>query len=107
MATQNKITIYRAEDIVLNFTMTPTTDITGWTLVFNVSESKNSATKLITNKACSIVSAVAGTFTASLLTSDTNIAPGEYWWDVYRTNSGSVRCVAYGPFNVQAVAKFP
>jgi len=112
MARSTPISINRGEDITLNFTAyttdTGTTpeDITGWTLVFTVAEASNSATKLIT-KTCSIASAVAGTFTATLLSADTNIAPGRYWADVYRTNAGYVRCLYTGPFNIGSVAYKP
>lgn len=107
MAETATITVFRGQRYTLNFTMTPTTDITGWTLAFNVAKSANHPTKLIDDKAMSITLAAAGTFSVALTPTETNVKPGSYYWDAWRTNSGYETCLAYGTFTVMADAKYP
>lgn len=113
MARTANLSIYRGEDITLNFTAYTTDtgstaeDITGWTLSFTVSRSRNSSDKLLT-KACSIVIAASGTFRAIIADTDTdNIAPGAYFWDVWRTDAGYERLLGSGTFNILGNARIP
>lgn len=112
MARESTLLVYRGEDVAIPFvaytadTGTTAEDITGWTLVFTVSEAKDSPSKLI-QKTCSHVSDAAGTFAATLLNADTDIRPGLYFWDVYRTDSGSMRCIGFGGFKIQGTANRP
>lgn len=104
--------IFRGEDVRLDFTAYTTDtgstpqDITGWTLIFTVAEQANSTSKLIT-KTCTHVVDANGTFYASLASADTDIAPGRYWCDVYRTDTGYLRCLGSGPFTLEGVAYKP
>ena len=43
MATINNISFYRGEDIALVFTMSPVTNITGWTITFSLRNNPNDA----------------------------------------------------------------
>lgn len=113
MARTTALSIYRGEDITLNFTQYTTDtgstaeDITGWTLVFNVAREENSATKLIT-KSGTILVAASGTFRVTLLAADTaDIQPARYYWDVWRTDSGYARLLGEGAFNITASARLP
>lgn len=106
MATESTITVFRGERATLNFTMSPVVNITGWTLAFTVAARANSSTKLIAATP-SIVSGTDGTFRVSLTTTNLNIAPGHYYFDVWRTDSGYEEVLAYGPFVIAADAKMP
>lgn len=113
MARTSPITMFRGEDIVLNGTVYTTDtgstaeNISGWALSFSVAEARNSTVKLIT-KAGSIVSAAAGTFTVTIDDTDTDsIAPGTYFWDVWRTDSGSERLLGKGAFTIEGNARIP
>ena len=114
MARTTNIAIYRGEDITLNFTAYTTDagstaeDITGWTLYFTVAQSRNSTAKVISPVACSIVTAASGTFRAIIADTDTdNIAPGAYFWDVWRTDAGYERLLGSGTFNIIGNARIP
>lgn len=105
MAGTDAITVYRGEDIQLDFTMSPVENITGWTLLFTV-EGSSHATKLI-SKAGVIVSGAAGTFKVTLTATETDIRAGVYQYDFWRTDSGSNRALAVGTFTVSDVARHP
>lgn len=114
MARSTPISIYRGEDVPIDFTAYTTDggataeDITGWTLEFTVSDVRNStAAKLIT-KACSITVAASGTFRASLTDTETdNLQPGTYAWDVWRTDAGFERLLGEGAFVVKGNSRIP
>lgn len=99
MATITDIEIYRGEYITLDFTVDPVTNITGWTLQFTLSRQKNSNTKLIEEPGY-ITSAVAGEFSVDLDVDQTDLRPGKYYWDVWRTNAGSNRVLGIGEFTI-------
>jgi len=97
MATKNNIEIFRGEVVLLNFTMSPTVDITGWTIQFFCGELTVNAT---------IVSGGGGIFSVSL--SRTNTAawtPGTKRYDIWRTDSNSDVVLAYGAIEVMDVAR--
>lgn len=106
--TEQTITIYRGEAPVLNFTMSPVPDggIAGWTLEFTVAKKANSVTKML-SATPTIVSGVAGTFKATLTSTQTDIAPGAYWFDVWRTDAGLEEVIAAGEFVIVGVARIP
>jgi hypothetical protein len=106
MAVTETITIYRGEKVSLNLTMTPVESIAGWTIVFTVARKANSPTKLITQPA-SVVDGTAGTFTLALTEEQTDLAPGTYLFDVWRTDGGFEQVLAIGPFVVAPVARVP
>ena len=99
MATITDLEIYRGEAVDLDFTISPVEDISGWTIMFTLARQKNSTFKTI-ERLCTITSGPAGTFRASLLRTDTDIAPGKYYWDVWRTNGGSDKPLGLGDFVV-------
>lgn len=102
MAQTDSITVYRGEDRLIEVTMSPVTDITGWTLLLSV---RGVGGALFT-KSGTITSAEDGTFTFTLADDDTaNLKPGYYTYDVWRTDSGSERVVAIGNFIVTDVAR--
>ena len=108
MATEQTVTIYRGEEIVLNFTMAPNANIAGWTLLFTVAKTANSPTKLITQAATITNPSTDGKFSVSLDADQSkDIKPGTYYFDVWRTDAEQERVLALGPFVIAAVARLP
>ena len=105
MATVNDITVYRCEAPQLNFTMTPTTDITGWTISFCLKASPGDLPLLTV--AGAIVGAAAGTFKVNLTKANLTIPAGVYVYDVQRTDSGSEAVLSIGKFNLQPSILYP
>jgi hypothetical protein len=99
--------IYRGEDVALNFTLTPLTDITGWTLSFKVKQRLDDAAALLTI-AGSITTAAAGTFSVTLSAANTTtLSAGRYTYDVWRTDSGSNAALAIGALTVKGSVRLP
>jgi hypothetical protein len=104
--TEQTITIYRGEAPVLNFTLAPVVDISGWTLKFTVAKKSNSVTKMC-SATPTILSGPAGTFRATLTAAQTDIAPGAYFFDVWRLDAGFEEVLASGEVVVVGVARIP
>jgi hypothetical protein len=113
------VTVYRGGREVLNFTMSPVVDISGWAIEFTAAkrttkEQQNvltrlftsSATKLIT-KSADIVSGAGGTFRVTLTADDTDIASGIYEYDIWRTDEDEELPLALGQFIVGGVVRLP
>ena len=108
------ITFTRAEDVTIPFAVkvsdasgAAAQDITGWAIVFTVARAQNSKTKLI-QKTCSTTSAAAGTCSAAIASADSaDIEPGNYYGDVWRTDSGAKRKLAYGRVVIEGAARVP
>lgn len=100
--------IYRGEDVTLNFTMTPLTDITGWTMSFRVKAKLEDASVLLGPINASITTAAAGTFSVPLTAAQTSTLPvGTYDYDVWRTDSGSAATLDLGKLTVKGSVKTP
>lgn len=96
MARTQNITIDRGEDVVLNVTIyttdegTTPQDITGWTLQFNLTKTRDNPTKLVT-KAGTLVTPASGTARLAIDDTDTDgLASGGYYYDIARTDRKSV-----------------
>jgi hypothetical protein len=108
LAINQTIEIYRGEEVELPFTLTPVTDISGWTIQFTVAKGPNSSIKTIDTMAGTITSAVDGEFSVNLTAEVTGgINPGNYYYDVWRTDADSERVIAAGLFRVLPVARLP
>lgn len=105
MATLNNLEAYRCEAVQLNFTMTPTTDITGWTISFCLKATPTDAA--ILTVAGSVVSAAAGTFKVNLSKANLTQPAGVYVYDVQRTDSGSEAVLSIGAFNLKSSVLYP
>ena len=106
MAQKNNISIYKGEATQLAFTMTPTTDITGWTLTFSLKPNASDPTASLTI-AGAITNAAAGTFTITISHAQTGgLASGTYAYDVQRTNSGSETVLSIGVITVNQEVLF-
>lgn len=101
------ITVYRGEAITLPFTMSPVENIAGWTLKFTVSKAVNKTTKLLGPLAMVHDVDANGTFHVTLLEEDTNLNPGNYRWDVWRTDEGLEQPKATGPFILTGNVRVP
>ena len=107
MAVLNQnFTVYRGEDVTLNFTMDPVIDIAGWTLKFTAVKAVGQSTKAIDADGA-VVSGPAGTFRVQLPKLKTNIEPRAYVYDVWRTDPGNERLLALGTVTVAGVARNP
>lgn len=101
------IKIFRGEDIILHFTMTPVEDITGWVISLTVAKNNN-MTQKVTQQTAVLTSGPNGTFDVYLPKSVTQaIEPDTYKYDVWRTNTGEERILSVGDFIVGANARIP
>jgi hypothetical protein len=99
------VTIYRGTDAVLTFTATGVT-ITGWAITFTVE--RTAAVAKVIVKPAAVTDGANGVFTVTLLAADTaDLVPGDYQYDAFRTNAGSVTPLAVGIFRVADVARLP
>jgi hypothetical protein len=101
------ILVYRGEVAQLNFAMTPGVNVTGWTIMFTVSKKVNSVAKLIGPLAAVPVNPVAGTFYFQLTEDHTNLSPGVYVSDVWRTDEGFEQLLALQTFTISGDARVP
>jgi hypothetical protein len=106
MPVVQSISIYRGEDVTFPFTMSPPKDITGWVISFTVSKSVNSPVKLMQVTA-TITSGPNGTFNVILTSAQTDIEPGNYYYDVFRVTPGNNRILSVGEFNLKGDAREP
>jgi hypothetical protein len=113
MASNDKISIWRAEAVTLNFNVQQTDDlpsdpenITGWTLAFTVAPIFDSPTKTLT-KAGTVTDGPNGKCSVALTATETNIAVGSYKYDLWRTDAGQERPLSVGVFNVLPSARIP
>lgn len=100
-------TIYRGAAPTLNFTMTPTADITGWTIVFTVARALGSSTKGIVSQTASVTNGPGGLFSVPLTALQTNIRPAEYEYDVWRVDAGLEEPLAFGTLTIADVVRLP
>ena len=97
-----KITLYRGEDVKLNFspTVTPSSSIATWGLTFSIAVPGSLPLLELTTTAgdITIVSGTDGTFkvTISRARTATLTASSPYVWDVWRTDTGSYERLAGG-----------
>jgi hypothetical protein len=104
---EQNVDVYRGEQVMLNFTMSPVVDISGWALAFSLAKKRNSATKIIAAQAMTIVSGIAGTYRTPLTEEQSDLAPAIYEWDVWRTDEGFEQLVAIGTMPILAAVRTP
>ncbi len=100
MSVQSNLEFFQGEDIFLTLVLTPPQDITGWTLQGTV---RNALGGTVQFSYAGVVSdAGRGTFTITWGRSNTStLAPGDYVWDVRRTDSGKNTVLAHGQITVK------
>jgi hypothetical protein len=100
MANTQDIQFYVGEDIPINAVLDPVVDISGWAISFVMRFTAGGLPVLVTKTVGSgitIVSGPASTFIIQMLSADTStLAPGEYVYDVQRTDVGNHRMLVLG-----------
>lgn len=105
MAQLNDITTaYKGEAIRLAFTLTPLTDITGWTIVFTLKKLSTDPASILSVAASGMVNA-AGTFNILLSKANSLLPAGDYAYDVQRTDVGSEAVLSIGKFTINQEVK--
>ncbi len=106
MPGSDTVAIYRGEDVVVPFQVSPVENVTGWTIELNV-EGYPAVPKVIKKTPATITDGPNGKFQFALAAVETDVTPGHYQYDVTRTDSGSRRVLAEGTFVVDDVARLP
>lgn len=108
MALQQDLgTFLRGEDLSLGFTMTPLTDITGWTIVFTVKAAPEATTSLLSINA-TLTTPSSGIFTVPVTAAQTlGLSANTYAYDIWRTDSGSAAGLSIGSFTMKGSVKTP
>lgn len=107
MAIVNNIDIYKGEDVDLNFTMTPDTDITGWNIVMTVKNNMNDTGSLLTSTGA-LISSTGGQFRHQLTHANLlSLGVGNFAYDVQRTDVGSNAVLSIGALAVTQEALYP
>lgn len=95
MSVPSNISFFQGEDLELDFTLTPPKDMTGWTLTSSVKDKLGGTLQF--NPTVTITDAGRGLFKAVWPRGSTSaLAPGDYVWDVRRTDAGSNTVLAHG-----------
>lgn len=95
MSVPSNISFFQGEDLELDFTLTPPQDMTGWTLTGSVKDKLGGTLQF--NPTVTITDAGRGLFKAVWPRSSTTaLAPGDYVWDVRRTDAGKNTVLAHG-----------
>ena len=100
------IAVGRGEDITLHVKMDPVKDITGWVISFTIAKAFNVLPKLIQVTAIA-TNAPAGEYDIILTSTQLNINPDKYAYDIFRVNPGNLRLLRFGNFIIMPDAKFP
>lgn len=103
-AIQSNFSLYKGEDVVVTDSMTPVTNITGWSLQFTLRKNYGDATALVTKTVgagITVTDATNGVFKITLASADTaNLALGNYVYDVERTDVGNRTVLSIGNLNI-------
>jgi len=107
MATEQKLTIIRGDTTTYTVTLTDSAgdpiDITGYTFFMTVKKSKDDKDDdaIITEDVTSHSDPTNGVTVITLSSTDTNVAPGIYYYDIqYKDTSDNIKTVLYGVFEV-------
>jgi hypothetical protein len=101
VATQANIEFYKGEDVVLTVSMSPTTNISGWTLAFTLKKLYTDNTPVFTKTTggggITITDSVNGVFTITIASADTSgLDLRAYAFDIQRTNAGNRTVLTIG-----------
>jgi len=100
-AVSGNFSIYRGEDVTVTDTMSPATNITGWSLAFTVRKNYGDPNPALIAKTVgagiTITNATNGVFTIAIARADTaSLTPGVYVYDVQRTDAGNETVLTIG-----------
>lgn len=89
------------------FIMTPLTDISGWTISFELKSQATDTTALLTI-AASLTTPTLGLFTVTVSAAQTlTLLAGQYVYDVWRTDTGFADALALGSFAMKSSVRVP
>jgi hypothetical protein len=100
MAITNKLECFRGEAFYPSFTLLTPEDITGWTLVMSIKEFLTDSVALVTATGAP-TDAANGVFAVLLTAAQTLLAPGDYHYDIWRTNAGSECVLSIGVLKIK------
>lgn len=106
MPVVGNIDVWRGEDIILNLTHVPSKDITGWVISMTVSKAFNNTSKVF-QVTGTITSGPNGQAQVIITSSQLNINPGTYAYDIFRNSPGFLRCLRVGNLIIHPDARFP
>jgi hypothetical protein len=100
VSVQSNVAFFQGEDVVLYFQLTPPQDISSWTLTSSVKNKLGGTLQF--SPSVTVVDGGRGRFKASLTRTNTSaLAPGDYVWDVRRTDPGNNAVLAHGEMTVR------
>lgn len=105
MAAKQNIEMTRGQDLVIQFSMSPPTSVSGWTITFQVKDSLGGTSRITktVGSGITVASTPKGVLQVALSASDTSALTAQsYVWDLRRTNSGSNRELARGELRLAA-----
>lgn len=106
MAVENDIEVYKNEDITLPF-VNEQKPITGWTIVFTLrTRAGATGTPILTIDAI-IDNASLGTYHIPLTSLQLTRLAKDYYYDIQRTNVGSVAVLSIGNFTIKQEVRIP
>ena len=100
MATKADIAFYKGEDVTLTVSMSPVTNITGWTITFSLKKQYGDASALVSKtigSGITVTDAVNGDFKVAVDSADSaSLDNRAYVYDILRTNSGNKTVLTIG-----------
>src|SRR5687768_16887689 len=100
MSIASHLTWFRSDDVRIVARAVAPTDVTGWAVTFQVRDSLGGTsriTKTTGGGGISLTDAGRGVLTIIIAKADTQgLAPGNYVWDLKRTDTGSNTVLAHG-----------
>lgn len=101
MPTPANFSFYKGEDIVVNVSIIPVVNITGWSLKFTMRKTLDILPILITKTTggggITITNGPGGIFTITINDADTSSADvGQYLFDIQRTDAGGAQVLTIG-----------
>lgn len=104
-ALQPLAAIFRGERLDLTFTNEGATDLDTWTVIFTLAAKNDAAIKLLEIEASALTGDI-GWF-VPLTSANTDLEPGGYAWDLWRTDEGLEQLLARGTLRIRGDARFP
>jgi hypothetical protein len=105
MSIAQNLSCLASEAVVITVTMDtpPAGGISGWALAFYLKQKYADLAALVTKTSgtgIAVVDATAGVFTITLAAADTDQTPGNYVYDIWRTDAGQETALVHGRFSI-------
>lgn len=98
--------VFSGTDITLQFSMTPVTNVTGWTVLLSFKKNVSDNTfikQYATGSGVTVTDVGNGVWSVNISRADTllfTVVPGTYCYSFERTDSGFATVLVYGAFQV-------